>query len=235
MKRKTEKAKTNETKDGENSFVNFMDDFQTLWQGFFHEQFRAFNEEITSSSLGSFFSRKTKKDFHDFCREAAYDKIHSFFHNTALGPFREYQEGINRFGEAFRNWEVSRQNFFLLMYVPIEESWKELEREWGSHGVENKDNLFPDAIFRLWIEILERRYMALYESEEFVAAMNLALQRSADLMKARIALEDDFRKCHHLPTSQEMNELYKDIYYLRKRVESLEKAQKRKGKSHDAT
>jgi len=228
MKKKTEKDKINKAEGAENFFVNFTDDFQELWHDFFCKHLRVFKGGITSSSLSSFFSAKTKKDFDDFCREAVHDKIHSFFHNVAIGPFREYQEAINCFGEAFRNWELSRQDFLLFLNIPLEESWKELEREWGSHAAEKKDKLSPDTILVLWLEILERRYMALYESEEFVSAMNLAMQRSADLIKARTALEDIFRKSHHFPTSQEMDELYKDIYFLRKRVESLERAQKRK-------
>ena len=233
MKRKTEKAKRNEAENAENFFADFMVDFQDLWQDFFAEQIRAF-KGVTPSSCSSFFSAEAQKGFHDFCRKAVQDKIHSFFHNLTLGPFREYQERLDRFGEAFQNWELSRQDFLFLLNIPLEESWQELEREWGSHMTAKKGRLSPDAVFNLWIEILERRYMALYESEKFVSAMNVALQRSADLVKARTALVDDFQKCHHLPTSREMDELYKDLYFLRKRVESLEKAQKKKGKSHDA-
>jgi len=235
MEKNTEKTKINEAEDTENFFVNFMNVFQELWHDFFYERLRVFSGGITSPPPSSFFSAKTKEDFDDFCREAVHDKIQSFFHNVAIGPFREYQEMINNFGEAFRNWELSQQDFLLFLNLPLEESWKELEREWGSHAAEQRDKLSPDMIFGLWLEILERRYMALYKSEKFVSAMNLAIQRSADLIKARTALEDGFLKCHNFPTSKEMDELYKDFYFLRKRVESLEKVQERKEKPHDTT
>ncbi|MDR2861429.1 MAG: hypothetical protein LBV07_02620 [Syntrophobacterales bacterium] len=227
MKKKTEKAKTDEAKS--DHFVNFMDDFQALWRGFFAEQIRTFHE-----GTSSLFSAKSKKEFHDLYRKVIHDKIHHFLRNMAVGPLREYQEKGSRLGEAWEKWEQSCQDFFTLLSVPVEEAWKELEREWAAGETKGKETLSPDAIFSRWIEILEGHYMALYQSEEFVSAMNRALQRSADLIKARIALEDDFRKYHHLPTLQEMDELYKDLYSLRKRVEFLEKAQKRKGKSHGA-
>ena len=228
MKKKTEKAKPEETTEGKDSFLDFMGDFQALWHGFFSEQFHAFNENAASS----LFSDKDSREFHDLFRKSAHDKMHNFFRNMAIGPFREYQEKINRCGEEFGKWELSCRDFFILLSRPLEESWKELEKEWLAGKAEDKDKLSPDAVFRRWIEILERRYMSLYESEEFVSAMNQALQDSAALAKARIALEDEFLKHRHLPTAAEMDDLYKDLYFLRKRVESLEKAQKGKRKSH---
>ena len=236
MKKKTEKTKADETKGTEESLANFMDDFQVFWQDFFAKQIRAFHEEISSSSFTatSFFFDETKNKLYEVWSKAIRDKINNFFQNMAVGPFREYQEKNNRLRKAFINWEASCRDFFSLLNLPLEESWKELEREWSVGEMRSRDKISPDAIFHQWVGILERYYTALYESEEFVTAMNRTLQHSAELINARTAIEDDFLKYHHLPTFREMDDLYKELYFLRKRVESLEKAQKRKGKSYGA-
>jgi hypothetical protein len=80
------------------------------------------------------------------------------------------------------------------------------------------ENLFP-----LWIELLENRYLALYRSEAFMPTLHKTLQAVTAVTKAREGLTDDLLRASHLPTTCDMDGLYREIYLLKKRVESLEK------------
>jgi hypothetical protein len=76
----------------------------------------------------------------------------------------------------------------------------------------------------MWVKILEGRYMILFKSPEYNRAIANALDAMAEfLMAKKQIIEDSFRSLP-IPTQQETDELYREIYLLKKRVKQLEKS-----------
>jgi len=76
----------------------------------------------------------------------------------------------------------------------------------------------------MWIKILERHYAVLFKSPEY----NLAIAKTVDAMSefliARKQILEDSLRFLPIPTQQETDELYKELYLLKKRVKQLEKS-----------
>jgi uncharacterized coiled-coil DUF342 family protein len=65
--------------------------------------------------------------------------------------------------------------------------------------------------------------MSLFKSPEYVSAMAKTLGALEDFIAARNAITQDFLKTMAVPTQDELDELYKDLYQLKKRIKILEK------------
>ena len=65
--------------------------------------------------------------------------------------------------------------------------------------------------------------MSLFKSPEYVSTMAKTLGALEDFLTARNAITQDLLKAMAVPTQVELDELYKDLYRLKKRVKILEK------------
>ena len=80
------------------------------------------------------------------------------------------------------------------------------------------------AVFQMWIKTLEGHYMTLFQSPEYTRTLNKTLDALASFSAAKKeVLQDAIRHSLPLPTQDEIDELYKEIYVLKKRVRKLEK------------
>ena len=76
--------------------------------------------------------------------------------------------------------------------------------------------------YRLWISILETNYMNLFKSPEYVDSLRKTLDSIGEFMIARKQMLEDALQTIPVPTQKEMDELYKEIYLLKKKIKQLE-------------
>ena len=77
--------------------------------------------------------------------------------------------------------------------------------------------------YNLWIKVLEGHYMELYKTEEFSDTLADTLTALNDFSEARQTVVNDVLKMNSIPTNKELDDLYKEIYLLKKRVRACEK------------
>jgi polyhydroxyalkanoate synthesis regulator phasin len=77
--------------------------------------------------------------------------------------------------------------------------------------------------YQMWIKILEGHYMTLFQSSEYTQALNKTLDSLSEFSVAKKEILQDFMNMLPVPTHKEMDELYKEIYLLKKRIKELEK------------
>ena len=65
--------------------------------------------------------------------------------------------------------------------------------------------------------------MTLFKSPDYVKAMGKTLDALEDFVAARNAVAQDLLKTMAVPTQDELDELYKELYQLKKRIKILEK------------
>jgi hypothetical protein len=75
----------------------------------------------------------------------------------------------------------------------------------------------------VWVKTLEGFYMTLFKSPEYQKAMNHVLMTLEDFTLAKQDLVADALKDLPIPTLQEMDEIYREIYLLKKQVKALTK------------
>ena len=87
----------------------------------------------------------------------------------------------------------------------------------GELPKEAKDN------YALWVKILEGHYMSLFKSKEYTDALHNTLEKMEDFVAAKNDALRDILQFLPIPTTKEMDELYREFYLLKKRVKELEK------------
>lgn len=146
-----------------------------------------------------------------------------FFRIPQLGLMREYQERMNWVSDQFNQFHSVVAEFFYLLGQPMEKSFKVFQEQLSTLADEGK---LPDNskdYYQMWIKILEGHYMTLFQSPEYIQSLCNTLGALGDFTAARHRLAEDMLQCMPIPTQKEMDELYKEIYLLKKRVKMLEK------------
>lgn len=193
-----------------------------LWRRFWEEQITSFGKAAAADTTASFFTEASQSDLQQKWQRFVREEMDRCFQVTPIGPLRQYQEKTSRFIQALAAWEIAAGEFSSLLNRPLAQSLADMEEKIR----EGETEVTAENYFSLWIGLLEDRYLAFYRSEEFMPALHQTLQAVTSVTKAREGLMDDLLKAAHLPTPHDMDELYREIYLLKKRVELLEKERK---------
>jgi hypothetical protein len=80
---------------------------------------------------------------------------------------------------------------------------------------------------RIWLKIMEGQYMTLMQSPTYIRAMNQALQALTGFLAARQEVWTEAQRSLTLPSAVEMDEVYRELYLLKKKVKELERKKSR--------
>ena len=112
--------------------------------------------------------------------------------------------------------------FLHLLYLPVEKSLKSLQEKMAEMAEQGPLDEQPKSYYNLWIKLLEGQYMELFQKPEYSEAMARTLCALNDSVEARQAVVNDILKQVNIPTNQDLDELSKEIYLLKKRIRALE-------------
>ncbi len=149
-----------------------------------------------------------------------------FLNIPQLGLTRSYQERMNQVVDKFNLFQAIVGEFLYLLYLPIEKSSKVVQEKMTELADEGK--LPEDSMdyYRMWVRILEGHYMTLFKSPEYTQTLGRTLDAMGEFAVARRQILQDAMQSLPVPTQKDMDELYKDIYLLKKRIRELEKKNK---------
>ena len=195
---------------GLKTFVNF----QKQWMkptGEFHESAKTYEYE------------NLKEDAFKAWTQLYEQEYRKFFKIPQLGLTRLYQEKMIRSMDKFNVYQAAVTEFSRLLLVPMEKSFQVLQEKLTE--LAHKGDLPEDSkkYYQIWIKILEGHYMTLFQSREYNRALNKTLDSMSEFSKAKKEILQDFLNMLPVPTHKEMDELYKEIYLLKKRIKALEK------------
>jgi polyhydroxyalkanoate synthesis regulator phasin len=125
--------------------------------------------------------------------------------------------------DTFNIYQATVAEFSRLLSLPMEKSFQVLQEKFAE--LTDKGDLpeDPKKYYQMWIKILEGHYMTLFQSPEYTRALNKTLDSMSEFSKAKKEVFQDFLNMLPVPTHKEMDELYKEIYLLKKRIKELEK------------
>ncbi|MDO9070496.1 MAG: poly(R)-hydroxyalkanoic acid synthase subunit PhaE, partial [Deltaproteobacteria bacterium] len=75
--------------------------------------------------------------------------------------------------------------------------------------------------YKRWLKILEGNYMTLFQSAEYIRTLTHTLNSLEDFTLAKQELLSEAMAALGLPTRREMDDLYREIYLLKKSVKGL--------------
>jgi polyhydroxyalkanoate synthesis regulator phasin len=77
--------------------------------------------------------------------------------------------------------------------------------------------------YQMWIKILEGHYMTLFQSAEYIETLAKTMDALAEFSAAKNDLLQDLLNALPVSTQKDMDDLYHEIYLLKKRIKALEK------------
>ena len=153
-----------------------------------------------------------------------YEKeIHRYFNVPQLGLNRFYQERMSQAFDKYNVFNTSLLEFMNLLSMPFEKSFHVMQGqidELTQKGLLPED---PQEIYRMWIKSLEGHFMTLYKSPEYTKVLASTLSSLDDFIATRNMILQDILQPLPIPTNKDMDALYEEIYFLKKKVKELEK------------
>ncbi len=154
-----------------------------------------------------------------------YEKeLRRYFNIPQLGLNRFYQERLNQAFDKFNIFTVALIEFMNLLGLPVENSFKVLQDQVDKLTREGAVPEDPQEFYRMWIKILEGHFMTLFKSPEYTSALTTTIQALGEFISARNQMLQDALQSLPIPTSRDMDDLYEELYVLKKRVKELEKS-----------
>jgi len=152
-----------------------------------------------------------------------YEKEFKQFLNVPqLGLTRLYQEKSNLALDKYMVFQTALAEFSRLLALPVARSFNVLQAELGE--LAEKGELPEDSkvYYNMWVKILEGHYMTLFQSPEYIKSLGYTLTTMSEFTRARNDLVEDFLGALPIPRQKEVDELYEEIYRLKKRIKILE-------------
>ncbi len=197
---------------------------QTAWETYSHFQQQWVD---TAGRLG----RRTEayqfddldKDVFRAWTELYEQEFRKFLHVPQLGLMRFYQERMSKVMDRYTLFQGIISEFLHLLYLPMEKSFKVMEEKVASMAEEGDMPKDPNEYYKMWIKVLEGHYMTLFKSPDYTKALGNTLRAMEDFLLAREEILRDMMQSLPVPTNRDMDELYMEIYQLKKRLRELEK------------
>ncbi len=163
--------------------------------------------------------------------EAQAEDFRKILNIPQLGINRYYQERFNKAVEKASDYQSALTEFIQLLMIPVEKAYYAVQEEIAKMEKEGKAAIKDSkALYQLWIQKLEDHYMSLLRSDDYMNTLTETLNCLHDYRAARSEFFMDLLQNLPIPTNRDMDELYRDLHILKKRVKELERKVKRNGK-----
>jgi polyhydroxyalkanoate synthase subunit PhaE len=154
-------------------------------------------------------------------------ELSQFLHVPQLGLTRFHQERFNHLLDKYNLMQSTVGEFIAILFQPMERSFKELQDRFLELAEKNELSENSKDYYQMWIKILEKDYAVFFQSPEYLGVLSKTLKSMAEFKAKRDEIIQDMLVDLPIPSEREMDELYKEIYRLKKRVRDLEKAEAR--------
>jgi polyhydroxyalkanoate synthase subunit PhaE len=192
--------------------ANGFSTFQTRWA----EQLER------AKASGAYRFDELDQDFLNRWTEVYLQEFQKFLKMPQLGLTRFHQEKINDVLDRYHLFQAAANELVHLLSIPLIKSIQVLQDQLARMA--EKGDLPEDShrIYRMWIRILEGHYMTLFQSPAYSGAMSKAITAMNAFLTARREAMEPLLKAIPVPTQKELDELYREIYLLKKRIRDLE-------------
>lgn len=148
----------------------------------------------------------------------------------ALGLLRNYHEKAAEVTEKCNHFVLTLTEYLFLMFTPFEGAARMVQESIKASTSGEGQRWDSDAVYNLWLKELERAFFTLYSSEKYLQALRRVVEAMGEYNLARQAVLSDCLRAMGVPSERDLDDLYKDLYDIKKRIASLEKAKSNRGR-----
>ncbi|HEY4679634.1 MAG TPA: poly(R)-hydroxyalkanoic acid synthase subunit PhaE [Nitrosarchaeum sp.] len=151
---------------------------------------------------------------------------------TSMGPMRAFASNSKKISTELIqiNENLMEFNKFVTEYYKqLSETWSEAQKKVNvkapdvPHDVEQME-----SFKRIWIDIFDNDFTELFDSEKFGENYGKLVSKELELTKHWNNISNVILQSVNLPSKEEIDEVYKEIHSLKKRVTKLEIELKKK-------
>ena len=145
---------------------------------------------------------------------------------TSVGPMRNFAENSKKIAAQLidANEDLMEFNKHLTEYYKqLTDTWMESQKKVNFKAPEIPNDAEQyEAYKRVWIDIFDNDFTELFDSEKFGGNYGKLVAKELELTKHWNGIMNVMLKSANLPNKEELDEVYKELHSLRKRISKLE-------------
>lgn len=153
---------------------------------------------------------------------------------SSTGPLRTMTANAKKVSSELIEMNEKMMDFGRYLteyYQQLGETWTEAQKKVDLKAPDlPQDPEHLEAYKRIWIDIFDNDFTELFDSKKFGKNYGELVSRELDLARHWNNITDVVLKSANLPNRQEMDEVYRELHLLRRRVAKLEAASRRKAR-----
>lgn len=151
---------------------------------------------------------------------------------TSIGPMRAFASNSKKISTELIQINESLMEFNKFVteyYKQLSETWSDAQKKVNlkspdvPHDVEQME-----SFKRIWIDIFDNDFTELFDSEKFGVNYGQLVSKELELTKHWNNISNVILQSVNLPSKEEIDEVYKEMHVLKKRVTKLEIELKKK-------
>ena len=151
---------------------------------------------------------------------------------TSMGPMRAFASNSKKISTELIQINESLMEFNKFVteyYKQLSETWSDAQKKVNlkapdvPHDVEQME-----SFKRIWIDIFDNDFTELFDSEKFGVNYGQLVSKELELTKHWSNISNVILQSVNLPSKEEIDEVYKEMHALKKRVTKLEIELKKK-------
>jgi polyhydroxyalkanoate synthase subunit PhaE len=151
---------------------------------------------------------------------------------TSLGPMRAFASNSKKISTELIQINESLMEFNKFVteyYKQLSETWADAQKKVNLKSPDVPHDIEQIESFkRIWIDIFDNDFTELFDSEKFGENYGKLVSKELELTKHWNNISNVILQSVNLPSKEEIDEVYKEMHALKKRVTKLEIELKKK-------
>jgi predicted nucleic acid-binding Zn-ribbon protein len=156
----------------------------------------------------------------------------------AVGPLRNLTENVKKISQELieANQEIVEFNTQLVEYYQhLGETWVGAQKKVMAKISEvPQDAESIEAYKRVWIDIFENDFTQMFDNKSFSKNYNKLVTTELQLLERWNTIMDVMLKSANMPTKEEINEIYKELFTLKKQIKKINTQKKTRREKNDS-
>ncbi len=158
---------------------------------------------------------------------------------TSIGPMRSFATNSKKITTELIDINevlVGFNQYLTEYYKQLSDTWTDAQKKVNLKAPDVPQDVEQiEAFKRIWIDIFDNDFTELFDSKKFGENYGKLVSKELQLTKHWNNITNVILQSANLPSKQEMDEIYKEIHSLKKRIGKLELELKKKEMKKNAT
>jgi class III poly(R)-hydroxyalkanoic acid synthase PhaE subunit len=193
---------------------------------FSQQNYQPFMDSWGKTAGGAFsgkFDADKLREMFDSWTKGYESSMGKFLKMPMVGPSRQVQDKITRSMDAFMKYCAAITEFQMVLYSPGKETVEELSKKASEILKGELTQEKYQQFYETLIKTFEDRFYQLFKTPAFGQILKSTLDAYLEFRKQHFAVMEETLKSTPVITRTEIDDVYQELYNLKKRIKELEK------------